>query len=35
MIVLQYQGNESRIFAMKVRNIIKAPIVFNTRKLRT
>ena len=35
MMVVQYRGNGSLIFANKVRNITKAQIVFNTRKLKT
>ena len=35
MMVLQYRGKKSLIFANVVRDIIKAPIVFNTRKLKT
>ena len=35
MILVQYRGDESLIFAKKVRIIFEAPIVFNTRKLKT
>ena len=35
IMVVQYRGTENLIFANKVRNVIKVPIVFNVRVLET